>query len=243
MALFKSHLVTQASGSVGGTTYAHTGSGLYMRARSIPVNPNTGAQLAVRSALTALVMAWIETLTAAQRASWDLWASNVQFTNPLGDSFNISGQNAYIGANTARLQANSKLATSLLQINTAPTAFDRGEFSTPTFTADDTNGIDVSFETADEWVEEDDAALLIYQGQPKNPSRNYFRGPYRLVAAIIGNSTNPPTSPETITNATLNSLGFVIDDPQSVWLKFVCVRADGRYSSPRVVGPVTVTDI
>ena len=39
--LFKSAAFTQASGSVGGLTFAHNRGGMYTRARSIPVNPKT----------------------------------------------------------------------------------------------------------------------------------------------------------------------------------------------------------
>lgn len=242
MALFKSHLVTQISGSVGGTTYSHTGSGLYMRARSIPVNPNTGNQLQVRSALTALVMAWLDTLTPAQRAAWNLYATNTPYTNALGDTFTISGQNAYIGSNTARLQAVSKLASSLTRVDSAPVVFDRGDFTTPVPVYSATTGLNVAFTDTDAWTGEDNAALLIFQGQPKNMSRNYFKGPYRLVGVAPGDSGSPITSPITFTAAWLAIFGYPPATGQAVWTKFVVVRADGRASSPRIVGPVEVNE-
>lgn len=240
MALFKSQLVTQASGSVGGTTYAHTASGLYMRARSVPVNPNSANQIEVRAALTALVNRWIDVLTAAQRAAWDLYAANVPVVNALGDTFNISGQNWYIAANTPRLQALSKLAATIAVVDAAPTVFDRGDFTTPTFAADEVTGISVAYNNADAWAGAVENALLIYQGRPQNPSRNFFKGPWRLIGHVEG-AVVPPTSPEVISAATLAALGFVISDPQNQWLAVSVSRADGRLSTRRILGPEVVT--
>lgn len=239
MALFKSQLVTQASGSVGGTTYAHTSSGLYMRARSIPVNPNSGNQLQVRAALTALVTRWTSVLTAAQRAAWDLWAANTPYTNPLGDSFNISGQNAYIGANVPRQQAIDKLSLGIALVDAAPTVFDRGDFTTPVPTWSEASGLSAAYTNTDDWAGEAESALLVYQGRPANPSRNFFKGPWRLVGAVEGDPT-PPTSPLTVSAANLTTLGYTITEGQNDWLAAVVVRADGRYSSRRLVGPTAV---
>lgn len=236
MALFKSHLVTQASGSVGGTTYAHTRSGLYMRARSIPVNPNTGFQLQVRAALTSLVTRWTTVLTAAQRAAWNLYAENVPVTNALGDPINLSGQNWYVAANTPRLQSATKIpAVALPTVDTAPAVFDRGFFTTPSFVADVSTGLVVTFEdTTDAWATLN-GGLLMYIGRPANSSRNFFKGPFRLVHTEDGDAA---TSPRTITPAVIAALGYPFAVGQAVWMKFVATDATGRLSSPKIVGPV-----
>ena len=46
----------QRSGSIGGATWSHNSSGAYIRARSIPVNPNTDRQNAVRVAVRNLAI-------------------------------------------------------------------------------------------------------------------------------------------------------------------------------------------
>lgn len=236
MALYKSHLVTQASGSVGGTTYAHTGSGLYMRARSIPVNPNTGNQLEVRAAMTNLVNAWTNILTPAQRNAWDLYGANVPVTNALGDTINLSGQNWYIACNVPRLQAVSKLGTTIARVNAAPVIFDRGDFTTPVPTIDVSSGISTAYTNTDTWAAAVENVLLIYEGRPANASRNYFKGPFRLIDSVEG-AVVPPTSPEVTTPAEVAARGFVYAAGQNVWTKFVVSRADGRLSTPRIVGP------
>jgi len=241
MALFKSQLATSVSGSVGGTTYAHNKSGMYMRARSVPVQPNSAAQVAVRAALTDLVNRWIDTLTPAERNGWNTYAQNVPVTNPLGDSINNSGQNWFIGCNTPRLQAVSKLSSSLARIDTPPSIYNRGDFTTPTYTIDAVSGISLTFTTGDDWVGEDGAAMFIYMGAPQNVGRNFYKGPYRLIAEIAGDSVTPPTSPKAISAATCASLGYAIPSSNRFWIAVAVTRADGRLSSRRIIGPVLST--
>lgn len=241
MALFKSQLVTQISGSTGGTTYSRSPSGMYTRARAVPVNPNTAFQVEVRAGLTDLVNRWIDTLTASQREAWNLWAANTPFTNALGDSFNISGQNAYIGANTPRAQAESKIAVSLPRVDNGPTIFDRGDFTTPTFDHPEDGGIDLVINENDAWANENGAALLVYQGRPFNASRTFFKGPWRLIAAILGSSGLPPGPNVQIGNADINANGFPTVQGNNESLAFAVTRADGRYSTRRIVGPQLVS--
>ena len=50
--LFRGTHLTDASGSLSGVTYSHNRGGAYTRNRSIPVNPNTVQQQAVRNAFS-----------------------------------------------------------------------------------------------------------------------------------------------------------------------------------------------
>ena len=108
---------------------------------------------------------------------------------------------------------------------------------TPTFVASELLGISVQFTTTDDWVNEDDAACFVFQGRPQNNTVNFFKGPWRLIAAIKGNNTTPPTSPVTISQATLTTNGYNFVAAQHISCAFVVSRADGRYSSRRLVGP------
>jgi len=240
----KSALVTQMSGSIGGMTGSHNQSGLYLRARSIPVNPNTTRQIIVRSALTQLITRWTETLTPAQRAGWDTYATNVPVTNPLGDPIKISGQNWYVAANTSRLQINAVLtpATPLLLVDDAPVIFDRGDFETPVIASVGVAaGYSVTFNNTDAWANEDDSAMIVYQALPVNPSRNFFKGPFRAVDVIPGDAITPPTSPFVITNVLIGIAdAFPLVVGQSTRLDVLVVRADGRVSTRRMIGPETV---
>lgn len=220
--LFKSQVVTQASGSIGGTTFSHNGSGMYMRARAIPTNPNTPQQAAVRALVSSLSVQW-GLLTAAQRAAWDLYAANVTVTNRLGDQINLSGFNHYIRSNVPRLQADP---TNLPRVDDAPTVFDLGNYTAPTIAASATvSGYQVTFDNADDWANEDDAAMLVYGSRPMGASVNFFKGPFRFADAILGDATTAPTSPASVVNP------FTLTQDQKVGVRFQVTRADGRLSS------------
>lgn len=105
MALFKSSLLAQASGSLAGTVFSHNRGGQYMRNRSIPTNPSTARQASVREALSTLVYAWSNTLSEAQRTAWTAYADNTPVLNRLGDSIRLTGQQMFVRCGTVRLQA------------------------------------------------------------------------------------------------------------------------------------------
>lgn len=236
MALFKSQVLTQASGSVGGLTYSHNAGGLYMRARSIPVQPGTTFQTQVKNALTQLITAWTETLTAAQRNAWNLYAANVLVTNPLGDPRANSGQNWYVGANQPRLQAIAKLASTLTRVDAAPVIFDRSLLTTPTGVILDvsSNNLVFSFTNSNTWATAVGGALLVYQGRPVNGTRNFFKGPWRLIGQVLG-AVIPPTSPATITSITTNGFAFAVGQQSPI--AFAATTADGRLTTRQIVFP------
>lgn len=244
---FKSALVTQVSGSIGGMTGSHNRGGMYFRARSIPTNPVSTFQQQVRSAFTTLVNRWTESLNATQRSLWNTYGQNVSVTDPLGDPRFLSGQQWYIACNTPRVQATTKLSGTPIVpalIDSAPAIFDRGDFTTPTIGAtdyDQSSGLSLNFTTADAWVDEDGAAMLIFQGLPGNASVNFFKGPFRLVGVILGDSGTPPTSPAGISAATIDTVGFSIVTGQASTFHVAVTRADARLSTRRFVARPTAT--
>lgn len=98
MALVSSSLLTDISGSIGGTTYARSRGGLYARNRTVPINPQTAAQGVVRSMFGSLSMAY-NALSSAQKAAWEAFGQSIQFINRLGQAFNPSGRSAYMQLN------------------------------------------------------------------------------------------------------------------------------------------------
>lgn len=233
---FKSQVYTQVSGSVGGLTYAHAKGGtMYSRARALPADPQTAFQLQVRGILAGLVNFWTDVLTSGQRNSWEQYAGNVPVTNALGDSILLSGQNWYIGANTPRAQAAVKLGTSLSPIADAPTVYNRGDLTPSSAIAySEASGLSLAYDNADEWAINTGGALLVFQGRPRNQSRLAFKGPWRLVGAVAGDTTTPPTSPLTVTAANITALGFTITEDDFISTALVAVQADGRYTTRRI---------
>lgn len=99
------------SGSIAGSTSSRNRFGQYRRTRAIPVNPNSGPQATVRARLSANASTW-RTLTDAQRAGWNDLALSFTRTNSLGQTYNMTGFQAYCLVNGNNLAAgNAAVAT------------------------------------------------------------------------------------------------------------------------------------
>lgn len=218
--LFKSQVLTQASGSVGGLTYSHNAGGMYTRARTIPVNSNTVYQQAVRNNVAQLAVYWQAELSAAEREAWENYATQVPLVNRLGDSRPISGIAMFIKCNSVRLQAG------LAIVESGPTVYSLASLTAPTFAVDASDdNVAVGYTNTDGWAREVGGALLVYASRPQPATINYFKGPYRYIGKQLGAAT-PPSSPVTL------SLAFPVNQNDRVFFKVVAVRADGRVSAP-----------
>jgi len=212
--------IVQMSGSIAGNTHARNRFGNYMRARTKPVNPNTALQQAIRAAMATLTARWAQTLTAAQRTAWNLYASSVSMKNRLGEAVNLTGFNHYLRSNIALTQSG------LTIVDAGPTIFELPE-KDPTFAiaaSEAAQEISCTFDDTMDWLDEDGGHMLVYQGQPQNAQRNFFAGPWRLIGSIAGDSVTPPTTPDAIAAA------FVFTELQRQWAYARIVRADGRLS-------------
>jgi hypothetical protein len=208
------------SGSVGGLTASHNRGGAYFRNRAIPVNPNTSQQAIVRGLMATFSTAWSGTLTQVQRDAWDLYAANVFLPDPLGVPRNVGGIGMFNRSNISRIQAGDPL-----QI-VAPSTFDLGTFSDPSFGAPNATAdtMALTFVNTDAWANEDDSSMLVYASRPQNPGVNFFDGPYRFAHRVEGDSITPPTSPATV------NLPFPVVAGQKVFFYVRVTRADGRLS-------------
>lgn len=233
--LVKSMVFSQMSGSIGGLTAAHNSAGLYVRARTIPVNPNSTSQQEVRSTLASLTSGW-SALTDAQRESWAVYAANVPLIGPTGDARPVGAINQYIRSNVPRLAATLAASSgSLPQVDTGPAVFDVGSFSPVTITVNGATGIaSIAFTNTDDWANEDDAALIIQGGPPVNPTVNFFKAPFRypILPFVLGDSVTPPTSPATFVPA------FPAITGQRQYFRVRASRADGRLSAAQIVSAI-----
>lgn len=226
--IFKSLVFSQASGSTGGLVYSRNQGGMYVRARAKPTNPNSEAQSAVRDAMRTAVFAWSNVLTATQRENWNTYAFNTPTWNRLGEATSKTGQQMYIRGQIPALQAGLTLS------GDAPTAFDLGDFTplVPPVVSAAGQDVDIAFTNGDEWANELQGALLVYMSRPQNPTRNYGKGPYQLLTAVLGSSLTPPTSPDTA------AVLFPVALGQKIFFKINALRADGRFTMPQYVSSI-----
>lgn len=216
---YTSLILAAASGSVGGLTYSHNKGGQYIRTRVIPVNPATPFQEVIRNGTSFLTNAWVNVLDAEQRAAWETYADNVTVTDRLGAQIKLPALAHYVRSNVPRLQQG------LPRVDTAPVIFNLGGFSSPTFTFDQATSIlSVAFNITDGWVNEDDAAMLVFTSREQNPTIVFFKGPYRLAGAIAGDLALPPVSPATLTTPFPAAVGNLI------FVRVRVTRVDGRLS-------------
>lgn len=214
--------IIQMSGSLAGNTFARNRYGNYVRARTKPVNPNTARQVAVRATMAFLTDRWSLTLTAPQRAAWDLYASNVNMKNKLGETIHLSGFNHYIRSNSIRH------VHSLGHIDAGPVVFEIPEQDAAfAITASEaTQQITYAYDDTLDWATETGGWMVLFQGQPQNPQRNFFAGPWRYATNVAGVDGAPPASPK------IAGVPFAMAELQKQWCYARILRADGRISEP-----------
>lgn len=222
MALITPLLGAAVSGKLAGVVFSHNAGGPYIRAFSIPTNPNTPQQGVVRDAVGMLAGRWNNVLTAVQRTEWELYAANVKLTNRVGNQINVSGMAMYIRGNVARVQGNQAI------IDSGPSIFNLGVHSAITMTgfseATQTGNINFNSDIPEDlWSFEPTGVLFVFLSRPQNPSINFFKGPYRQSGGIIGDPI-PPASPLVVTAP------FPITEGQKLFGRVITLRADGRTS-------------
>jgi len=212
--------VVQMSGSIAGNTFARNRYGNYVRARTKPTNPSSVRQIKMRSILSTLTTRWSQTLSAAQRTAWQLYADSVAMVNKLGETVFLSGFNHFIRSNSPK----GDLGFSY--IDDGPTHFELpstdGAFAMTVSEA--TQTFSFSFDDTADWCSEDNAGIYILQGLPQNAQRNFFKGPWRGRTGKMGSSLTPITSPQEF------SAIIAVTEGQKVWLQARIMRADGRLS-------------
>ena len=214
--------ITEMRGSIAGNVFSRNRYGAYARARTKPINPNTGLQQAVRACLAFLTDRWSATLTGVQRAAWNLYGANVVMTNKLGESINLSGFNHYLRSN---IEYKNRFNA---QFDDGPTVFEIAA-SDPTFActaSEATQNYSIVHDAGMDWADEDGAAMLIYQGNPQNGQRNFFGGPWKYMANIPGINGAPAGSPSDHAAIT------PFNEGHRLWIYARIIRADGRLSAP-----------
>lgn len=219
-------IVTNMSGSTGGATYARNRYGAYKRNKVVPVNPRSELQVVIRSIFATCVGAW-QTLTAAQRTAWKLFADSVVL--PPGWN-RLDAMPEFIRCNTARMNAGLSIvedAPTTMTNATPPSA----STTIPTFTV--SSGLSLAYSNTHDALGEVGGAFAVFVSPPREATQNTRKG-WRYAGKVAGAGT-PPTSPLVISAA---NLPYVPVAGKTMSVRVMAIRADGRISSDIVVDDV-----
>ena len=93
--------ITNASGTSGGTTFAHNRGGAYARRWAKPVNAQTSRQTAMRSLWGAVAQMWGQ-LSQEEVNAWNAAGENVTVTDGFGNSHIMTGNTYFMRVNQNR---------------------------------------------------------------------------------------------------------------------------------------------
>lgn len=161
---------SSAKGSVASNTYQGNPYGQLVRSRVVPVNPNTPRQVQTKVSLDIIQSRWATTLTQAQRDGWEDYASETPLPNKFGGTHLVPGRLHYIRSNQARL---TQLGVIL---DDAPIIPGVPANRSLTFDTQQANGLEI---TAINPVVTAGAFLFVRLGLPVNPTRNFYKVPFR----------------------------------------------------------------
>jgi len=218
---FKSALVTQASGSIGGMTASRNKGGMYFRSRAMPINPNTPQQAQIRAYMATVALSWTNPTIGIDINGWQDYARNTPLLDSLGETRPIPALAMYCRSMVPRLQAG------LDQLLAAPAIDTLSDTGYLWFSASEaTQLITVNWLGDPEWTEDAAGGLMLAVSRPQNQSINFFKGPYRYADIVLGDDIAAPTSPQTFAPP----FPFVEDD--KLFVQARSTTADGRLSYP-----------
>lgn len=222
---FKSPVYSEASGSIAGIVYSHNKGGLYTRARSVPTNPNSPRQQAVRTAMGNVLSRWTDDLSAAQRTAWETYAANTPVLDRLGELRTLSGQQQFLRSNIMREVAGISI------VDDAPTVYDTG--TPPAFAGSEQFTINAS--VFDSTVRfgggaSEDGHCLCFIGASQPASRSFFKGPYQWAAIVTFAQGAGSVDFATDTTSADWHADHVPADGERVPVRLVAAYVDGRYS-------------
>lgn len=177
-------MISDIRGSIGGTTFARNRAGIFARQRVKPVDDPSERKTAVRTGMLALQDYWRDTLTAAERATWEAQGTIQGAQGALGDKIRLTGAQAFIRTNMLMHLTGHAL------VDAAPTLPFGTSLPELTFTSEATTGVILTYVNPPN-ATQDNAALQIQVSPVFSLTRNYYKGPWPLIH-FIHLATQPP---------------------------------------------------
>ncbi len=173
----------QASGSIAGMTISRNRGGQYARNRSVPVNPKTPRQEAVRTGMSLANEQWKNLLTEAERQDWNTYAELTPLPNTFGEPNNVGGKQMYSRLVISRSSAGIGVPNGL-----APATPGVGQSAIFTLTGDTTLGVEITLNTPTLAVGD---FMYVRISPAVNQSVNFLGSPYTFVVALTSTTVYP----------------------------------------------------
>lgn len=205
------------SGSLAGQTSSRNRYGQYRRTRAVPVNPNTDAQILARGRLADLSENW-RALSPETREAWTLAGALVQKTDSLGQTYNLTGLQHYVGTQSV-LAATGQAAVTNPPVGEKP--------NPPVVTVEASGADELSVEvasTADK--------VMLFSSPPTSPGRS-FNKDFRLIGVAT-----PSEGTATFALAAFTAKFGTLIAGQKLFLQAFAVDSTGMKSSPGAIEQV-----
>lgn len=209
-------MMTDARGKLGGQVFSKNRAGAFVRTKVTPANPRTAAQMQSRSFLSTLSIGW-NSLTDAQRASWNGAVESWQKTNIFGDLVKPTGKNLFTAINKNLLQCSQNI------INTAPAKMELPALA-DMFASIDINASEVSLPL---FVIPAGVTLQISATPALNNGVNYVKGKFRVISYIPSGAV----SEQAIYTDYVNRFGAPVAG-QNIHFQFKYIGSNGQASTP-----------
>ncbi len=212
--------IAEIRGSEAGTTWSRNRGGSYSRQRVTPINPQTPAQLAMRTRLSSLATQWGTILTEAQRTAWEEFAQSFPITDRLGQVIILSGIQMYIRLNNRLLAGNAPQLVDA-PANQAVTGLTQATNSFDLFTTAQVAWLPSGLETTER--------IQIEATPGISPGITFVKNRVRLIVSTANNPI-PPTDYFAEWQARFGSLPF--EGQKVVTMTRVLNTLNGALSNP-----------
>lgn len=212
--------IIEMRGKVAGNIFTRNRAGAIVRARVIPVNPNTPRMIAAKGAMSRVSSMWLDSASPAQRIEWGVFADNVIEQNKVGQDYHMSGFNQFVRSNAVLRNADLAKVLDGPAIFALPAQDDTMEVAV----SESSQELSVTFADGRDWVDLTGAGMIVQMGIPQNPTINFFDGPWRSAGVIAGDVGSPPSSPATI------DVPYPVVENQKIFVRAKIIFDDGRVS-------------
>lgn len=221
-------IVVGGRGKIGGHVASQNRGGAYLRTKVTPVNPQSSAQLNVRSRLTEFSQAW-SGLTEEQRLAWNNAVGDYARTDIFGDLRNPSGFNLYQRLN------NNLAIVGVAPINTPPLPGAVGSCYATAFLIG--TEVESALLTLSHTVPAN-TAVQVWATPPVSAGKSFVKSQYRLITVLA----TAATSPANIAEEYIAKFGDGASLGQKVFVKTVAVnKVTGQVSTPSQVSAIVET--